>query len=357
MRPESIELVPYSLRFRDLYVTARGQLSEREILLVRVRDASGAEGIGEATPLSLRGGPGVGLVAQHVSETCWPLLEGRELELSSLPRLFAVCRSRGASLQALAALDLALHDLAGKLAGEPVWKLLGAESAEPVRCNATLPAGNPSSLSRLAEQWRERGFRTFKLKVGVLGDVQQVAHVREAAGPSVELRLDANASWEPGVAVEKLRAMVSERLEIVEQPCASLEGLAEVKRRTGLRVAADESVVDAGDARDAARAEACDIAAVKVSKAGGLLGTLAVAEEMPVYLSSALDGPVGIAAAFHAAQVIPDAGAAHGLATAELFTDTIAARGPELDRDLLSVPDGPGLGVEIDTALLDARRI
>jgi L-alanine-DL-glutamate epimerase-like enolase superfamily enzyme len=356
MRPASLELVPYSLRFRDLYVTARGQLSERQSLLARIRDDDGAEGIGEATPLSLRGGPGVQQVAREVEDICWPLIEGREVELSSLPRLFAVCRSRGASLQALAAIDLALHDLAGKLAGEPVWKLLGAETAEPVRCNATLPSGNPSTLRRLAGDWRDRGFGTFKLKVGVPGDVQQVAHVREVAGPDVELRIDANAAWRVDEAVEKLRAMVPQRLEIVEQPAGDLEELAEVRRRTGLRIGADESIAEAGDARRAAQLGACDIATVKLSKAGGILGAVAVSEEIPVYLSSALDGPVGIAAAFHAAQLIPDAGVAHGLATSELFLDTIAASGPRLEGDLLTVPDAPGLGVEIDPALLEARR-
>ncbi|MFN2611771.1 MAG: mandelate racemase/muconate lactonizing enzyme family protein, partial [Solirubrobacterales bacterium] len=356
MRPARLELVPYSLRFRELYATARGQLSDRQLLLVRIGDESGTAGLGEAAPLALRGGPGVEKIARELRESCWPLLEGREIEAGAIGRTLAACRARGASLQALAALDIALHDLAGKLAGKPVWMLLGAAEVRPVRCNATLPAGNPSNLRRLASRWAERGFSTYKLKVGMAGDIQQVGHVRAAVGAEAELRVDANASWRAEEAVQRLRAMVAHRLEIVEQPAPALEDLAEVRRRTGLRIGADESVVEAADARRAAKLEACEIATVKLAKCGGMLATLEIAAEIPVYLSSALDGPVGIAAAAHTAQAIDDAGVAHGLATSELFAETIASRGAALNRDLLSVPEGPGLGIEIDEELLAARR-
>jgi L-alanine-DL-glutamate epimerase-like enolase superfamily enzyme len=356
--PERLELVPYSLRFAEPYVTARGQLDEKKLLLVRVHDADGATGLGEASPLALRGGPGVEEIERELRELCWPLLSQRQIGPSSgqIARALAACRGRGASLQAVAAVDIALHDLAAKLSDQPLWRLLGAEQAEPVRCNATLPAANPSRLTQLAQEWAGRGFTTFKLKVGVLGDVQQVARVREALGPDALIRVDANGAWRAEEAVEKLRAMVQSKLEIIEQPAPDLEGLAEVRRRTGLRIAADESIVETGDARRAAEIGACEIATVKLAKVGGIVAAREVAAEIPVYLSSALDGPIGIAAAVHASQAIDDAGAAHGLATAQLFTDTIAARECALDGDLLSAPDGPGLGVEIDDGLLAGRR-
>jgi L-alanine-DL-glutamate epimerase-like enolase superfamily enzyme len=144
MKPERLDLVPYALRFREPYVTARGELRDRHLLLVRIKDASGAEGIGEAAPLALRGGPDLDQIERELRELCWPLIEGAELKHDEIGRALAACRGRGVSLQALAAIDLALHDLAGKLADVPVWSLLGAPEAAPVRCNATLPAANPS---------------------------------------------------------------------------------------------------------------------------------------------------------------------------------------------------------------------
>jgi muconate cycloisomerase len=99
---------------------------------------------------------------------------------------------------------------------------------------------------------------------------------------------------------------------------------------------------------------------VKLSKVGGPRDALAVAAEIPVYLSSALDGPVGIAAAAHTAQALResgDAGVAHGLATQRMFAGTIASRHCELDEGFLHIPEGPGLGVEIDDAALERHRL
>jgi L-alanine-DL-glutamate epimerase-like enolase superfamily enzyme len=95
---------------------------------------------------------------------------------------------------------------------------------------------------------------------------------------------------------------------------------------------------------------------VKLAKVGGPDAALAIARELPVYLSSALDGPVGIAAAAHVAQAIPETGLAHGLATSLLFSETIG-RGAELDGPMLSVSDGPGLGVELDEDALARLRL
>ena len=139
-----------------------------------------------------------------------------------------------------------------------------------------------------------------------------------------------------------------------------LEALAEVRRASAIPIAADESVNDAADAERARELAACDMATVKLSKVGGPEEALRVAAQIPVYLSSALDGPVGIAAAGHVAQALRDrgdAGVAHGLATQRLFGNSVAAVGPELRDGALHLPPGPGLGVEIDDAALKRHRL
>jgi L-alanine-DL-glutamate epimerase-like enolase superfamily enzyme len=126
-------------------------------------------------------------------------------------------------------------------------------------------------------------------------------------------------------------------------------------------IAADESVERVKDAARAKREQACDMATVKLSKVGGIGEANGIAGELPTYLSSALDGPVGIAAAAHAAHVLPAtgpaSGIAQGLATQLLFAETVATRECALDGDRLLVPDGPGLGVELDEDALAAHRI
>ena len=356
---EEIEVIPYSLPFREPYVTARGELSERKLILVRIR-GEGLEGLGETTALTLRGGIEIDQIAAEIRDRCWPALLDGDLEPDRIWSAIARVRNRGASAQALAAVDIALHDLVGRASGDPVWRLLGAREANPVVCNATLPAANPAATRKMAEDWRDQGFRTFKLKMGLAGDVTQVATVRQALGPEAVIRVDANGAWSVDDAAERLGALTQHEIELAEQPVGTFEQMVELRRRVEVTVAADESLVSPFDARRARELEACQIAAVKVAKVGGLGAALAIAEVMPSYLSSALEGPVGIAAAAHAAQALRivggDAGVAHGLATERLFSASIG-NGLVADRDQLIVDDRPGLGVEIDEDALAARRL
>ncbi len=238
---------------------------------------------------------------------------------------------------------------------------MGADSAEPVHCNATLTAGSPAAVASQAEGWAKEGFDTFKLKVGVTGDAEQVGAVRAAVGEQALIRVDANGAWTAGEAVDRLRAMNEHRLELAEEPVHGLERLAAVRSRTDVPISADESLSDPAEAKAASGLGSCDLATVKLSKVGGPSALPEIAAMVPTYLSSALDGPVGIAAAAHAAQALRgsggDAGIAHGLATQRLFSATIAATGCRLHGGWLHLPDGPGLGVVIDEEALARHRL
>jgi L-Ala-D/L-Glu epimerase / N-acetyl-D-glutamate racemase len=360
VRIQRLEVVPYALPFREPYVTARGRLDRRELVLLRLH-ADGLQGLGEAAPLSLRGGPGVTDIARDLDQRCRPLLEGAELDPSDWTQLAVSCERSGASRQTLAAVDLALLDLAAKLSQAPAWSLLGADAAHPVECNATLVAGEPQAVADNACRQAERGFSAFKLKVGVDGDLAQVAAVRQALGPEARIRVDANGAWTTERAIASLRELEPLEIELAEQPVATLEGMSEVRREAKVPVFADESVAGSDEARAAVAAEACDGATVKIAKVGGLRAAQAVIDILPVYLSSALDGPVGIAAAAHLAQMLPGtgvaAGLAHGLATAELFDGTIASHECRVVDAFLSPSSAPGLGVEIDDRALARRRV
>ncbi len=159
----------------------------------------------------------------------------------------------------------------------------------------------------------------------------------------------------------RLTAMERHRIELAEQPAADLEDLAVVRSQTAIPIAADESVASPEDAGRAVELGACQLAAVKLAKVGGIGPARAIASRLPTYLSSALDGPVGIAAAAHAVQTLPEdgaaAGLAHGLATQLLFADTIASAECEPLDGLLHLAPGPGLGVTIDEGALERHRI
>jgi L-alanine-DL-glutamate epimerase-like enolase superfamily enzyme len=359
VRLEELEVIPYSLPFRDPYITARGELHERKLILVRIR-GEGLEGLGETASLSLRGGPGIEAIAAEIRERCWPgLLEG-DVDPNRIWSAIARCRNRGASPQAVAAVDIAVHDLVGRATDAPVWRLLGAAEGAPVPCNATLPAANPTETRRLAQEWADEGYRTFKLKVGLAGDVTQVATVRQTLGEDIAIRVDANGAWSVDDAADRLEALVRHRIELAEQPVGTFEQMVDLRRRVDVRVAADESLVSPFDARRAKELDACDVAAIKVAKVGGLGAALEIAETMPSYLSSSLEGPVGITAAAHTAAALRyrggDAGVAHGLATERLFSSTVG-RGAVAVADRLQLGELAGLGVEIDEEALAARRL
>jgi L-Ala-D/L-Glu epimerase len=348
-RIEGIEVVPFALHFREPYVTARGRLEERQLALVRLH-AGGAEGLGEAAPLVLRGGTPLALVLEELDALWRPQLVGAQLSGDPEDHVRGVAEF---APEARNAVKMALFDLVGKLSDVPVWRLLGASDARPVRCNATLSAGPPQEVRERAGRWAAQGFETFKLKVGMDGDVEQVHAAREAIGPGAQIRIDANGSWDVETAAARLRDMSP--LELVEQPVATLAEMAALRERTDVPLAADESVATVADAE--AAADVCDVATVKLAKVGGPLAVRRIAELIPVYLSSALDGPIGIAAAGHVAQAIPDIGFAHGLATSLLFADSVATRECVVADGLLHLPSGPGFGVEIDEDALAQRRI
>lgn len=344
MNVAAAEVVPYALPFRQPYVTARGELRRRQMVLLRLRDDQGRVGLGEAVPLALRGGAKLETVVRELEA----LAETALLD----PEGFAAdARAAALSAPARCAVETALWDLEQRE---------DQATERVVRCNATLVAGEPAEVAAEAERWAAEGFGTFKLKLGAGDDAGQVRAVRETLGPEARIRVDANASWSVEEAAATLEAIEPYGIELVEQPVGSLEQMAALAARTSIPLAADESVASAAEARRAAELGACAVTGIKLSKVGGRPEAEAIMRELPAYLSSALDGPVGIAAAALLAAALgppEEQPRAHGLATQRLFAADVAAVGPRLEGDLLRVPPGPGLGVEIDEDALKAHRL
>ena len=322
-----ITLARLSIPFKQPFATANSVVAERELALLRLEDEDGAVGYGEAAPFE----PYDGVSIDDVVDA---LADGEP--------------SDGAPVQARAAWELALLDLEARRSGRP----LGEPGAEAIAVNRTLPAGPPDEVARHAAAGVRDGFSCFKVKVGLPDDAERVGAVREAIGPWPALRVDANGSWTVEQAVTALGRLARYDLQLVEQPCATLEELAELRRDCPLPIAADESVATPGDVRAAAELRACDAVNVKLAASGGYSGAreaLRAAREngLEPFLSSTLDGPWGIAAALQLA-ASERLSLACGLATLELFDARIARALPPPRAGLLPVPQGPGLGVSVD---------
>jgi L-Ala-D/L-Glu epimerase len=323
-------LLRLSIPLRRPFVTSNGVVSAREMVLLRLEDGDGTRGYGEAAPFE----PYDGVPVQRAVEAL----------------------SGGAGLrpaQARAAEEIARLDLTARQEHRPLADL--ARDSLPV--NMTLPAGPPEEVAARAREGLAEGYACFKVKVGLPDDVERVAAARGAVGPWPALRVDANRAWSVDQAVQAIRALEEHDLEFVEQPCATLEELAEVRERVSTPIAADESVTTIEDVRRAIELGACDVVNLKLAGCGGFgpaRDALRAAREsgLEVFLSSTLDGPWGIAAALQLAAA-EDVTLACGLATLDLFNARIAGLLPKPRGGLQLVPQGPGLGVPEDLEALD----
>jgi o-succinylbenzoate synthase len=316
-------LLRLSIPLKRPFVTAGGVVPSRDLLLLRLEDDDGAVGFGEAAPLE----PYDGVTLAEVAE--------------------ALRRRNGAQPHARAAEEMARLDLDARRAGRSI----GEPGADAIPVNRTLAAGPPGEVARAAREALREGYSCFKLKVGLPDDIERVAAVREAIGPWPALRLDANGAWSAAEAIERIAALEPYDLQLVEQPCRTLEELAEVRPRVVAPIGADEPVRTAEDVRSAASRRACDVVNVKLAGSGGYSAAREALREaerhgLRAFLSSTLDGPWGIAAALQLA-ASEGLSLACGLATLDLFDARLARALPGPKGGLLEVPQGPGLGVDV----------
>ncbi len=213
----NVRISPVTARLRAPFVTAWGSVSERELVMLELTDRDGVLGRGEAAPLSGYDGVTTDEVLAAL-EGCRPVLE-RDGTL-------AECAEMTVLPQALAAIDLALWDLRGRRAGQPVWRLLGATEAPAVEVNYTVGATDRAGAAAEAAAARAAGFRCVKVKVGVGDDAGRIAAVRAAAGREMAIRLDANGAWSAEEAAAMLRVLAPAGIELCEEPVAGIAELA-----------------------------------------------------------------------------------------------------------------------------------
>jgi L-Ala-D/L-Glu epimerase len=339
-----LELARRTLPLVEPLRTAHGVVDERELVLVRITGADGTSGHGEAAPMESYDGVTLAMVEHALEEYVRVLAASDDMNGA---QMIDACRRVADLPQALAAIDLALWDRAGRRAGKPVAALLTDEPAQSVPVNATLTALDRAGVAEQAAAAVREGFGAIKLKVGVGDDAGRVAAARAAAGPQVALRVDANGAWSVEQSVHAIEALSPAGLELVEEPTHGLQAVREVRERVAVRVAIDETAAEHG----ALGAGVADAVCLKVSRCGGIGGlvaaaTLVRASGAEVYLASTLDGPLGVAAAVHAAAALASRGPMPhcGLATLGLFADLddpLPAR-----EGAIAVPTAPGLGVD-----------
>ncbi|MDR7417893.1 MAG: enolase C-terminal domain-like protein [Armatimonadota bacterium] len=325
----------------------------RPHVIVEIGTADGLRGLGEASPLPEFTGETAESVLFVLNQTYLAPLEGRDpAQVATI--MADLDRALPGNTSAKAAIDMALHDLAGRLLGVPVSTLLGGARRASIRLARAVSIGSTADTVASAERHVAAGIRTIKMKVGQdpRMDVERVRAVRAAVGPDVRIRIDANQGFDPPTAIAVLRQLEDCDLEYVEQPVPRWNhaGMAHVRRATGVRVLADEAVHSPQDALNLIRAEAADLFAIKFVKTGGLararqIAAIGEAAGMDCVVISPFETQVGAAAGLHMALALPYGRHAHEL-TVFATQPEMARTGIRLQGDTLVPSEGPGLGVE-----------
>ena len=278
---------------------------------------------------------------------------------------------------AKAAVEFAAYDLAGKTLGVPVHMLLGGCARRHVPVTHSIGLISIEEAEKEAAQVAAEGFRTIKIKVGVdpKRDVEIVRAVRNAAGPDMDICVDANEGYKtPGEAVVILREMEKYRLKYAEQPCMGIERIAEVARALDTPVMADESGWNAHDAIQIAEQHAIDIVSIYTTKPGGLYRAMEVAAVcravgMQCNVNGSIETGVGnlanvqFAAASPAVTlscVIPvSVPAEHqkGRIGGTYYTDDLIDAPMTFADGAIEVPTAPGMGIAVDEAKIEKYKI
>jgi muconate cycloisomerase len=326
------------------------------------------EGIGEGV---VPGGPWWGgesvetmqvIIERYVA----PLLLGRRVDdIAGIQQ--AVDDVVNNNLYAKAAVEVALHDAWARSLGVPVHTLLGGLARTSIPVTWALGTESAAEVIEEAQAKLDAGLHSsFKLKMGAqepADDVARVAEVAEKLAGRASVRVDLNARWDRLTALQWLPRLAASGVDLVEQPVpgAEVEWLAEINAALPIPVMADESLRTPTDALRLVRLRAADVFSLKTTKSGGLRATrqiadIAAAAGIPCHAGTAIEGPVGTAATLHLACALPGVGYGSELFGPLLMREELLTTPLRYGNGALHLPDGPGLGIELDPAAVARHR-
>ena len=261
-----------------------------------------------------------------------------------------------AAVMATCAVEMAMWDAFGKACGQPLFRLWGGSWRTSIEIAAYVFSNDTKRVAASARDFRERGFTTFKLKIGYdeASDIALTCSVREAIGPDLPLRLDVNGAWTPGTAKRQCAKLAAFDPAYVEQPLEhdDLDGHVLLRKTTSIPIALDESAYTLNDVGNIVRAGAADVILLDPHESGGLwqcvkaAGT-AESAGIPVTLHCGGELALSQAAYLHLAASIPNMTLAIDNERDYLGGD-IAASPPAIVAGRMNVPTAPGLGIDVD---------
>lgn len=352
---------------KSYHIAIVGTVTSTQSVIAEVFTDEGLVGIGESDPALMFTGESQHTVITMLVHHLGPAVLGMDpLGIEALhARMNKVCVGNPF---AKAAIDLACHDLLGKALNAPVYQLLGGLFRQRIPIMWSLGSEPPEVNIREAVTKVEEGYRTIGLKLGLLTpqeDIERVARVREAVGPEVNIRCDANQSWTVGTAIKTIQQLEEYDVAMIEQPVprGDLSGMAEIVGAVNIPVGVDESLSSPADALRIIKERAADFYSIKTTKQGGLLNAKKIAamvqaSEGKMFINSMIEMGVSVMSGLHFAASTPglfDIG--HALTSVRRLQDDILKDPVVYDGAEIIVPtDRIGLGVTLDESKMAKYR-
>jgi len=327
-----IKTEEYDIHLINTFRTTHGARDVMQVLIVNID-----EGIGEASPVHYYG-EDLNTVKNFIDKAS-EKIEADPYQLEKLS--FDLERVGAFNYSAKAAIDMAMHDLAAKKLGIPLYKFFGITPRTDLATSFTISISDPGSMKKETE--KNSGYHVYKVKVGVPGDIEMVAAVRDAT--KAKIRVDANEGWNVKEAVSKIRELEKLDVEFIEQPLHrdDFDGFRILRTKTELPIIVDEGIFRSSDIpKYVGLADGINI---KLSKSGGLreamkMISVARAHKMKVMIGCMVETSVGITAAAQIASLVDYADLDGNI----LISDD-PFKGVEIENGYIKLPDGPGLGV------------
>lgn len=348
-----VETALVSMRDDTLATSYGPSIARRDHVFVRIWSSSGEYGLGEASPLPHFTGEVGDEIQRTIDQALGPsILKLNPFDITIIEN--ALNRRLPHHTTAKAAIITAVYDLAGKLLGLPVCRLLGGRLREEVDIATGVGIGTTSTTLAEVEHLVARGVDTVKLKIGAdpRRDISAIWAVREKF-PKLNLRVDANQGYTPKVAMAVLKELEDAGLQYVEQPVAAddLQGLQAVATATSVPIAVDESLYSLKNAVELISMRAADVFVIKLIKTGGIrqaraIMELASANQIPCVVVSPYEGQLGMAADIHVAAASSNCMWALELGLGDPVEED-PCEGLRFRQGTVQVPDEPGLGIAL----------
>ncbi|MGN6232832.1 MAG: muconate/chloromuconate family cycloisomerase [Trinickia sp.] len=359
-RITSVETILVDLPTIRAHQLSMATMQQQTMVVIRLRSSDGIEGIGEATTI---GGLSYGEESPEgikltIDTYLAPALIGQEADNINAIMLMLGKVARGNRF-AKSGIETALLDAQGKRLGVPVSTLLGGAVRKTLPVLWTLASGDTNRDIEEAEMLlAERRHNVFKLKIGrrsVRDDVAHVSKIKAALGERAKVTVDVNQAWNEVEAASGIEALEAAGIDLIEQPTPREQrgALARLAARFVVPIMADEGVAGPEDALELVRDACADVFALKIAKSGGIHGmmrTAAIADAAGVLLygGTMLEGSIGSIASAHGFSALPQLAWGTELFGPLLLKDDIVTARPHYSDFDLHIPEGPGLGLQID---------